>query len=132
VEAICLLPEHLHFIMHLPEGDADFSTRISAIKARFTHEYLRSGGIEMGKKLVRRDKGEKAIWQRRFWEHMIRDEDDFRRHVDYIHFNPVKHGLVINVRDWPWSSFHRYVKRGLYPIDWSNHFSIKDGSAFGE
>ena len=131
-EAICLLPEHLHFVLRLPEGDSDFSTRISGIKARFTRAYLGSGHGELGEKRVRRDKGERAVWQRRYWEHMIRDDEDYRRHVDYVHYNPVKHGLVRNVRDWPWSSFHRYVKNGVYSSDWGSDSLEIGNQSFGE
>jgi len=76
----------------------------------------------MGVAIARHDNGEYALWQRRFWEHTIRDDTDFERHVDYIHFNPVKHGLVTRVRDWPHSSFHRYVRHGLMPEDWAGDF----------
>jgi putative transposase len=111
-EAFCLLPDHLHCIWHLPEGDSDFSIRWSEIKRLFTrgyHQHIGPGGI---RNISRRKKGEAAIWQRRFWEHVIRDQEDFNRHVAYIHFNPVKHGLVEQVKDWPWSSFHRLVELG--------------------
>jgi len=98
----------------LPPGDADFSTRWHDIKARFAAK------IPKGEKLSERrlKKGERGIWQRRFWEHVIRDERDYERHVDYIHFNPVKHGHVARAADWPYSSFHRYVERGIYDLDW--------------
>lgn len=65
-------------------------------------------------------KGEQAIWQRRFWEHRIRDETDFAHHVDYIHYNPVKHGLVSRPVDWPYSSIHRAIRQGMIPPDWGN------------
>jgi putative transposase len=81
--------------------------------------------------LKRAPNGDLALWQRRFWEHTIRDENDFARHVDYIHFNPVKHGLVSRVRDWPHSSFHRYVKEGLMPVDWAGDVQ-EEGDGFGE
>jgi REP-associated tyrosine transposase len=112
--AICILPDHLHAIWSLPEGDADFSTRWSLIKAGFSRG-LNMPGDRSASKVRKRERG---IWQRRFWEHAIRDDDDLRRHVDYTHFNPVKHGLVSRVADWPFSSFHRYVDRGEFPIDW--------------
>ena len=97
VEAIVILPDHLHCIWTLPEGDADFSGRWQDIKARFAaHISVR-----------RLKKGERGIWQRRFWEHAIRDERDFERHVNYIHYNPVKHGHMTMVADWPYLSFHR-------------------------
>lgn len=114
IDAMVVLPEHLHCIWTLPEGDDDFSLRWRQIKAEF------SRNIESGERISNSWalKQERRIWQRRFWEHCIRDEDDFMKHVDYIHFNPVKHGLVKWVQDWPYSSFHRYVKRGILPVNW--------------
>ena len=112
--------------MTLPDGDADFSNRLSQIKRRFT-----DGVVKAGAPAVRHQNGEAAFWQRRFWEHTIRDERDFERHVDYIHFNPVKHGLVGRVRDWSHSSFHRYVRQGLLPADWAG--DVREGTMnFGE
>ncbi|MDI6854125.1 MAG: transposase [Deltaproteobacteria bacterium] len=115
IEAIVILPDHLHCIWTLPPGDADFSTRWHDIKARFAAK------IPPGEQLSERrlKKGERGIWQRRFWEHAIRDERDYQRHVDYIHYNPVKHGHVTRVAAWPYSSFHRFVGRGVYTIDWA-------------
>jgi putative transposase len=115
VEAIVILPDHLHCIWTLPPEDADFSTRWHDIKARFAAQ------IPPGESLSARrlKKGERGIWQRRFWEHVIRDEGDYARHVDYIHYNPVKHGHAARVADWPYSSFHRYVQRGVYDLDWA-------------
>src|SRR5579883_1107437 len=114
INAIVILPEHLHAILTLPENDADFSGRWRRIKGHFS-----SALIGTGVELKRRPNGELALWQRRFWEHTIRDEVDFVRHVDYIHFNPVKHGLTRRVIDWRHSSFHRYVREGLLPEDWA-------------
>jgi len=108
IDALVLLPDHLHCVMTLPEGDADFSLRWSLIKRR-TSWALRDHPAPG-----------RARWQRRFWEHRIRDEDDLARHVDYIHFNPVKHGLVARVADWPHSSFHRFVARGDLARDWGD------------
>jgi putative transposase len=113
--AICVLPDHLHAVWTLPTDDADFSLRWSLIKAGFSRG-LAASIRRSASKVVKR---EKDIWQRRFWEHQIRDELDLQRHVDYIHFNPVKHGHVVQVADWPYSSFHRYVERGIYPPDWA-------------
>ena len=113
-------------MMTLPQDDADFSNRLSLIKRRFTTAVLKTG-----RAVQRRPNGEIALWQRRFWEHTIRDEKDFERHVDYIHFNPVKHELVTRVRDWPHSSFHRYVRLGLLPRDWAG--DVRDSRvSFGE
>ena len=117
-EALCLLPDHLHCIWRLPEGDADFSMRWKEIKRFFTLGYLKHNGTGGTRNASRRKKGEAAIWQRRFWEHVIRDEEDFNNHVAYIHFNPGKHGLVKQASDWPWSSFHRYVELGWVDPDW--------------
>ena len=117
IEAIVVLPDHLHTIWRLPEGDADFSTRWMVIKRQF------SSGLPQAtvsqSKLKKREKG---IWQRRFWEHCIRNEDDWRRHVDYIHFNPVKHGYVSVPNDWLYSSFQQAVEKGWY----EPNISIKD------
>ncbi|WP_051463707.1 REP-associated tyrosine transposase [Leptolyngbya sp. PCC 6406] len=108
--------DHIHSIWTLPQDDADFSTRWQRIKARFS---LRCPDIYKPQPSSSRSrKGEQAIWQRRFWEHQIRNEADFSQHVDYIHYNPVKHGLVDKPRDWPYSSFHRYVADGAYSVDW--------------
>ncbi len=116
IDAIVVLPDHLHCVWTLPDGDADFSTRWRLIKGNF------SRGCQVGKNdsinASRVAKKERTIWQRRFWEHEIRDERDFRHHVDYIHFNPVKHGLVSAVQDWQYSSFNYYCQRGIYPQNW--------------
>ncbi|MDB5552870.1 MAG: hypothetical protein JWL86_2854 [Rhizobium sp.] len=113
-DAIVILPEHLHAIWTLPSGDSDFSGRWRRIKAHFTHQLIAAGAL-----VERHRNGEYALWQRRFWEHTIRNERDFARHVDYIHFNPVKHRLVSRVIDWTYSSFHVYVRRGVLPVDWA-------------
>ena len=114
IEAMAILPEHLHAVWTLPAGDADFSGRWKRIKANFTHRV-----VAAGVPVERHRNGEYPLWQRRFWEHTIRNETDFERHVDYVHFNPVKHKLVSRVRDWPYSSFHLHVRRGLLPADWA-------------
>jgi len=114
VEAIVILPEHLHAIWTLPPGDSDFPGRWRRIKAHFTHQL-----VAAGVSVTRHRNGEYALWQRRFWEHTIRSEIDFERHVDYVHFNPVKHKLASRTLEWPYSSFHAYVRRGLLPADWA-------------
>jgi putative transposase len=114
VVALCLLPEHLHCIWQLPPDDADFSSRWAGIKAIFTREYLHAGGRSDSRNPSHLRSQEAAIWQRRFWEHQIRDERDLSRHINYIHFNPVKHGLVTDPTDWPWSTYHRYLREGYY------------------
>jgi REP-associated tyrosine transposase len=125
--AICVLPNHLHAIWSLPEDDADFPARWSAIKNAFSRS-IPAAASRSRSKIVRREKG---IWQRRYWEHAIRDDRDLARHVDYIHFNPVRHGLVTRVRDWPYSSFASYVRLGVLPLDWGGDFGELKGS-FGE
>jgi putative transposase len=114
IDAWVVLPEHMHCLWTLPEGDTNYSTRWKNIKARFARaqpatEYRTPTRI-------RRD--ERGIWQRRFWEHTIRDEADYAAHVDYVHYNPVKHGLVKTVAEWPYSTFHHYVAMGIYQPDW--------------
>lgn len=114
MDAVVILPGHLLCILTLPTGDADFSTRWNLIKGGF------SRAVEKGERISssRAKRGERGIWQRRFWEHLIRDQEDFNHHADYIHWNPVKHGWARRVADWPHSSFHEYVRRGIYPVDW--------------
>ncbi len=124
IDAVCLLPDHIHAIWTLPEEDADYSKRWGEIKRLFTRGYLDQIGPGETRNQSRRRRGEAAIWQRRFWEHAIWDEADLNRHRDYIHYNPVKHGLVRRVVEWPWSSFHKYVKMGYYENGW--------GEALGE
>jgi putative transposase len=116
--AICLLPDHLHCVMVLPEDETDFSNRWGAIKSLFSKGLGRSGVQKVPVSSGRSSRGEVGIWQRRYWEHLIRDEQDYQQHLDYIHFNPVKHGLVQAPLDWPWSSLHRYVKNGCYGPNW--------------
>jgi len=115
IHAWVVLPDHLHCILEMPADDSDFSRRWRLIKARFSRSLPGCGTPSPS--CSRR--GERGIWQRRFWEHRIRDEDDYRAHMDYVHINPVRHGLVPSVRDWPYSTFHRLVERGVYPADWA-------------
>ena len=116
------LPDHLHAIWTLPSDDSDFALRWRLIKTTFSrglqHTERRSAG--------RQTKHERGIWQRRYWEHLIRDDADFSRHVGYIHMNPVKHELVNRAADWPHSSFHRYVKAGILPIDWAGDAAFEE------
>jgi putative transposase len=118
IDAVCLLPEHIHCIWTLPEGDANYSLRWKEIKRLFTKGYLEQIGSGEFRNESRLSRGEAAVWQRRFWEHTIQDEGDLNRHRDYIHYNPVKHGLVHSVVEWPWSSFHKYVRLGYYDTGW--------------
>lgn len=122
-----VLPDHLHCVMELPEGDADFSSRWRLIKARFARQ-LPAVESRSSSRLLR---GERGIWQRRFWEHLIRDQADFNAHMDYLHFNPVRHGLVERVAEWPYSTFHRLVAEGVYPGDWGGTVELADAD-FGE
>ena len=113
--AFVVLPDHLHCIWALPENDADFPARWNRVKGEFSR-HVDGRGYASPSRISKRERG---IWQRRYWEHLIRDERDLRNHIDYIHFNPVKHGLVTQVADWPHSSFHRFVREGVLPVDWS-------------
>ena len=124
--AICVLPDHLHTILRPPEGYADYPLCWSLIKAGFSRN-LQPSETRSSSKVARRGKG---IWQRRYWEHRIRDDADMERHVDYIHTNPLKHGLVSKLVDWPYSSFHKYVADGLLPNDWAGQ--VLDECEFGE
>ena len=128
INAWVVLPEHIHAVWTLPAGDANYSGRWRSIKAYFSREL-----DKIIQNAQRNTKGEYAFWQRRFWEHTLRNDADYARHIDYIHFNPVKHGHVKNVGDWPYSSFHRFVGQNLYPLDWAgvgNDEGERDG--FGE
>jgi len=115
IDAMVILPDHLHALWTLPEHDADFSMRWNLIKSGFSRELAKTERISSSRSL----KGERGIWQRRFWEHLIRDDNDYERHVNYIHFNPVKHGYVDKPIDWPFSSFHRFVKDEMLPANWT-------------
>lgn len=119
IEGWVLLPDHLHAIWTLPEGDADFSTRWRLIKRHVTRTC--GAGYARPEYLTERRTAKQCgtFWRHRFWEHLLRGDHDFRQHLDYLHGNPLKHGLIERVVDWPWSSFHRWVRRGLYPADWA-------------
>ncbi len=130
--AISLLPEHLHCVWTLPEYDQNYSIRWKEIKRLFTKGYLEEIGPGEDRNASRQKRGEAAIWQRRFWEHTIRDQEDFNRQIEYIHYNPVKHGLVTRVVDWPWSSFHRFAKMGLYSPEWGPDEEKILKTVFGE
>jgi len=118
LDAIVLLPDHLHCIWTLPPDDTDFSTRWRKLKEEFTRRLLAEGGTEARATSGQRRKGMRGVWQQRFWEHTIRDERDFQRHVDYIHYNPVKHGLAHCPHLWRWSSFRDWVTKEVYDLDW--------------
>jgi len=126
IDAIVILPEHIHCILTLPKDDFDYAKRWSLIKSEFSRMIPKNEKISQS----RLKRGERGIWQRRFWEHLIRNEKDYSRHVDYIHWNPVKHGHVKRVSDWPYSSFHQFVKRGEYSRDWG--WNNIDEKEYGE
>ncbi len=123
IDAMVVLPDHLHALWTLPEDDHDYSVRWQKIKESVSRAAPIGGA---GTPAWRRARGERTFWQRRFWEHRIRDEHDHARHFDYIHFNPVKHRLVAAVADWPHSSFHRAVRQGVYPASWGAGFTPAD------
>jgi putative transposase len=120
IHAWVVLPDHMHCVLQLPDGDSDFTLRWRLIKSSFS----KSLPIKENRSVVRVRRGERGIWQRRFWEHLIRDEADYRAHMDYVHINPVKHGLVGKVSDWPYSTFHRLVVQGMYGPDWAGDSSV--------
>jgi len=114
IDAWVVLPDHMHCVWTLPDGDAGFALRWKVIKLAFARRLPKTEVLTA----TQRSRGERGIWQRRYWEHLIQDERDYRHHVDYVHRNPLKHGLVERVVDWPYSSFHRAVGAGIYPVDW--------------
>ena len=120
VDAFVILPDHIHTIWGLPEDDYDYSVRWKKIKAMFSKKYGRYRS-DLAYSLSK--KGERGIWQRRFWEHLIRDQEDYDRHLDYIHYNPVKHNFAISATDWEASSFVEFVNKGAYQIDWGQNVS---------
>ena len=117
MDAIVLLPDHLHCIWTLPDGDVDFSTRWSQIKHHVAHT-CRDRYSDFVMTNAQRRRREAPVWQRKYWEHRIRDDYDMEKHADYIHYDPVKHGLADSAAAWPYSSFKRFVARGVYPMDW--------------
>lgn len=127
IDGIVVLPDHLHIIMTLPSQDTNYSQRLSFIKSTFSRQIELLEPINASRK----SKRERGIWQRRFWEHLIRDELDYSRHLDYIHYNPVKHGYVKSPAEWPYSSIHRYIKSGVVPQDWA-YCSDSSIRTFGE
>jgi len=122
LDAMVVLPEHMHLMMTLPEGDDRYAIRISSIKGNFSRNIPKFEEVSKS----RQKKSERGIWQRRFWEHLIRDDRDYENHMNYIHYNPVKHGLVVNARDWKYSTLHRYIEDGVLPVDWGSGFDAVD------
>ena len=128
VDAVVLLPDHLHLLMRLPPGEDDYPARLAKIKRNFTEGYLAAGGREGRSTPSRERQRYRGVWEKRYYEHCIRNYRDFRMHLDYIHVNPVKHGLVQWPRDWPWSTFHSYVSKGEYDADWCGHIELPGGA----
>ncbi|WP_435950241.1 REP-associated tyrosine transposase [Psychrobacter sp. DM8] len=123
------LPDHIHCIWQMPENDANYSMRWSQIKRLTTQACPQYHSTKDALSLSEVKRNERGIWQRRFLEHQIRNESDFIKHMDYLHYNPVKHGLVDKVADWPYSSFHRYVRQGFYAEDWGGSIVFLEGFA---
>jgi len=131
--AYCLLPDHVHLIWQMPENDADYSIRISIIKRKFAIKYIEQYGNFAFQKNPLSKRKDALIWQRRFWEHTIRDEEDLNHHIDYVHYNPIKHGLVERLIDWKDSSFYKYVEMGHYGENWGDEQLFGNVSdSFGE
>ena len=124
VLAIVLLPDHWHCVWTLPPGDDDFPARLAWLKSEFTRAYLGSGGRDWDVTIASRRHRRRGVWQPRYWEHRIRDEQDYYLHRDYIHLNPVKHGFVERPQDWPWSSLHRHVHLGWLDPNWPGQTPI--------
>ena len=120
IDAWVLLPDHIHCVWTLPDGDADFSSRWRIIKTIVTQQCGPRLNVSEMLSDRRKQKNQSSLWQQRFWEHQIRDEEDWRRHMDYIFFNPVKHGYVSRVRDWKFSSFENAVAKGWYDLTWGS------------
>lgn len=115
INAIVILPDHIHTIWTIPKNDADYSKRWRLIKYYFSHQ-LKNQDEYISPS--REKKQERGIWQRRFWEHKIRNQQDYNNHINYIHYNPIKHGYVQKVKNWRYSSFHKYVELGILDVDW--------------
>ena len=115
-----VLPDHFHLMMTLPPDDANYSQRLGFIKSFFSRQMESLESVSVSRK----NKRERGIWQRRFWEHVIRDELDYSRHLDYIHYNPVKHGYVSKPSEWQYSSIHRYISSGILLQDWASHGEV--------
>ena len=128
IDAMVVLPEHIHAIWTLPAGDTDYPTRWALIKAGLSRKLPNTERISAS----RSKKGERGIWQRRYREHQIRDENDFARHVDYIHYNPVKHGHVKSPCDWAHSSVHRFIREGILQPGWGADYVATEGASWGE
>ena len=131
IDAFVLLPDHFHCLWTLPTDDHNFSVRLRLIKTYVTKHYGKILALNQEISKSRQKRGESNLWQRRFWEHLIRDENDFARHCDYIHYNPVKHGLCNTPQDWQFSSIHRLINQGIYSPDWGSDGNIKISNIIG-
>jgi putative transposase len=119
-DAFVVLPDHIHAVWTLPLDDTEFAVRWRMIKSRFARSIPKEAPVSRSRKA----RGERGIWQRRFWEHLIRNEQDYSRHIEYCYINPVKHALVRRVQNWPYSSFHRDVRAGIFPLDWAGEIEV--------
>lgn len=128
IDAVVILPDHMHCIWTLPAGDIDFATRWAHIKSGFCR-HLPKTELRSASRSRKRERG---VWQRRYWEHRIRDEADYAAHFDYVHINPVKHGHVFRTAEWPWSSFHNYLRLGVLALDWGDAVSSRCASEKSE
>lgn len=128
LDALVLLPDHLHAIWTLPANDYNYATRWKLIKSNFSRQIPRQEKINNS----RIKKGERGIWQRRYWEHQIRDFRDYENHINYIHYNPVKHGYTMNPIDWPYSSIHSHISKGIINSDWGANEDNVSIQSFGE
>jgi len=126
IHAWVVLPDHMHCVIELPEGDTDYAHRWRMIRMLFSKALPKTERRSEAR--IRR--GERGIWQRRYWEHLIRDDADYLAHMDYVHINPLKHGLVQSVSSWPYSTFHRLVLEGVYPADWAG--GLEDGASYND
>jgi putative transposase len=125
IDAFVLLPDHFHTLWTLPAGDTNLSMRMLLIKRCVTKYYGHQLGLEVGISRSREKRKERNLWQRRFWEHHIRDDADFANHCDYIHYNPVKHQLCESPQQWAFSSIHRFIQQQIYPLDWGSNGEIQ-------
>jgi len=128
IDAMVVMPDHLHALITLPVGDNDYATRWKLIKAGFSRKIPKGEHVNPS----RASKRERGIWQRRYWEHLIRDDNDYQAHINYIHYNPVKHGYVQQAVKWPYSSIHRYIKKGDISKNWGGGDKEKDKDRWGE
>lgn len=122
IDAIVLLSNHIHAIWTLPDDDFDYSKRWGVIKKHFTQSWLAQGGAEANISTSKQRYHRRGVWQRQFWEHTLAVQEDYNQHFDYLHYNPVKHGIVKHLSDYPYSSFHRYVRQGIYSENWGSQY----------